>query len=124
MTPDTPDELINGGDCPLHYHQSDRTPRQDTLHGLQLVTKVRSVSTSQPITSNDDIIVATADCTLTLPVAKGGREFIVKKYYAGGAGVVVARTGTDSIDGAASVTLTVTNAATQFKSYGIGYITI
>lgn len=118
-----PIELTDGGDCQLHYHQLDRTPRQDTVHGLQMVTRVREVSTDQTLTSNDDIMLCSATCTLTLPPAYGGREFEVIKNFSGGQ-VTVSLTSPDTIFGNSSILLYNKGTALHFKAISNGYVII
>lgn len=119
-----PDTLVNGGDCPLHYHQLDRIPRQDFLHGLQGITRVKTTAVDVTVGASIDIVIATADCTVTFPIARGGRECRVKKYYAAGAGVVVTPTGTDTVEGAATYTLTGTGTVKLFKAVGTDWVII
>jgi len=116
------DDLVNGGDCHLHYHQSDRTPRQDTIHGLQLVTRTRVVSTSQSILRDDDIVEVSALATVTLPIANNGREFQIVMTGAGN--VTVQLSGTDLIYGNTSVLMNVQGMSLRFKAITGGWILI
>jgi len=122
-TVEIPDTLVNGGDCDLHYHQADRVPRQDTVHGLSFVTRVRDVNSSQTLTNNDDIVQCTTTCEITLPTAKGGREYEVVKAFDGGL-VTVIPTFPDTVLSSDAVLIYNRGTAIRFKSVTGGYIAI
>ena len=119
---ETPTELTNGGDCHLHYHQSDRVPRQDTIRGLQFVTRVVSVATAYTIMETDDIVEVSVVATVTLPLAKNGREYQV--VMTGVGNVTVNLSGTDLIYGNTSVLLNVQGMSLRFKAITGGWILI
>ena len=118
-----PATLVNAGDCDLHYHQSDRVPRQDTVHGLSLVTRTREVDSNQTLTTTDDIVLCTAQCEITLPPARGGREYEVVKAFDGGI-VTVIPTYPDSVLFNDAVLIYNQGTAIRFKSIDGGYIAI
>ena len=121
---EVPDALVNGGDCILHYHQLDRVPRQDTLHGLQLVTRVRTVSTSQTLLTSDDIVmVDTGGINVKLLRAINGREFEVV-MTADVAPFTISFSGTDTLYGKTSVMVEVQGTALRFKAITGGWILI
>lgn len=104
---------INSGDW------SDPTPiRNLRLAGLR--TAVVTKSANYTATANDQVILV--DCTggavtITLPAiatANRGKEYRIKKIDASGNAVTVARSGSDTIDGATSSSLT---AQYQSKDY-------
>ena len=119
-----PDTLLNGGDCHLHYHQFDRTPRQDTLHGLQAVTRVtEGVTTDLTLSDSDDIVICDSPCTITLPLARGGREFEVVKNFDGNQ-LIILPTLPDTLLGKCAVLVYNKGTALHFKSTSGGYILI
>lgn len=121
VTDTVPQTLINGSDCPLHWHSIDRTPTHDTLTVLQgLVNTVSVVTTTYLVRSSDDYIIDTVGSTITLPQAKNGRELVVIKVTAAGSTVINPVSG-DLLSGATSLTKTVQWTVVKLKaipSYG------
>ncbi len=125
-----PSSLVGGMDCSLHYHSSDRVPTHDTLKRLQQLKNVISVSSHYTALKKDDIILVdttSSGITVTLPLASNGIEFTIIRI-AGANSVTVARSGSDTINGAASVNITSTNAPQTFKAMPpdvvVGYIRV
>lgn len=119
-----PITLLNGGDCHLHYHQFDRTPRQDTLHGIQTVTRVQEgVNSNITLSDTDDIVICTYPCTITLPLSKGGREFEVVKNFEGDQ-IIILPTHPDTLLGKYAILVYNKGTALHFKSISGGYILI
>ena len=117
-----PIELVGGGDCQLHYHRSDRTARQDFLHGLQTVTRERTVAAGETIQDSDDVVLCATGGTRTLPTARNGREYEI--VMTGTSNVTVALSGTDTIYGATTVSMTAQGMALHFKAITGGWIII
>ena len=122
MIDDIPPSLLDGSDCPLHYHSSDRTPRQDFLHGLQLVTRIREIAVDYTLDDNDDIVVVTAGGDMTLPLSRGGREYEV--VAGDSTAFYVYFTGTDTLYGNTDVYVAVQGTALHFKAISGGWILI
>lgn len=116
--------LTNQGDCPLHYHVTDRTPTHDTVSGIQASTnQVTPTGSTYAVTDKDDHILCYQTMTVTLPRSRGGREYEVT--FLGTSGMVtVVPTGTDTILGYASVYLSVYGTSLRFKSIAGGWIII
>src|SRR6185312_12971588 len=131
--------LTGGTDTSLHFHSADRarsnhtgTQSLSTVSGLITANGGISGTLSQtPITANytalttDQVILADAtagNITVTLPAAstEGNRELFVKKVDSSANTVRVAAAGTDTIDGAASVTLSSQYAWIDIISDGTG----
>lgn len=105
MLPQQEALLINGGDCPLHYHSIDRVVNHDTLNALESITNQRVITAAfYTATEDDDIIICTNTCTVTLPIAKNGKRFTVIKTFAGSS-VIINCAGADTINGAATDTI-------------------
>ena len=107
MTPQQEALLTNGSDCPLHYHTSDRVVTHDTLNALEGIASQHVITTATyTATAADDIIICPIACTITLPVAKNGKRFIIIKTFAASS-VIINCAGTDTINGSATNTITV-----------------
>lgn len=127
----TPDEigqlrqLIAGGDSRAHYHSSDRNPSHDTVTMLETQKNSRIVIASGNINYTDDYLFV--DTTggaviLTLPLAKGGNKFTVVRI-AGANNVTISRTAPDTVNGAASITISASYSPVSLKSVkGTGYL--
>jgi hypothetical protein len=115
-------QLLEGGECYLHYHPEDRVPTHDTLNRLQNLANEVTISASYTATYNDDHIICSAACTVTLPPARAGKEIEVTQTFVGT--VTVLPTGTETLVGATSVTMNVQWMSLRFKSVTGGYILI
>ena len=114
--------LKGGSDCQEHYHNSDRFPSRDTLLWLQSIEKITRVSVNYAVVSNDDIVVADAAITVTLPVASGGRRYTICMTASGSTTVVPS--GTDTIGGDASLTLLNRNSKVTVKAVSGGWVVV
>jgi hypothetical protein len=114
--------LVSGGDCLSHWHSTDRQPTQDFLHGLQSSTKTRTVSTAYNIRPDDDVVLVSGLTTVVLPTAKNGQEYTVVRV--GTSAVTVSRSGSDTINGGTSLTLSTQWAARTFKAVSGGWVII
>lgn len=115
-------ELTNGGDCFAHYHSSDRVRTHDDVLRLQELLYEHSVSGTYAVTEQDDILLCATGGTLTLPLAKTGREFIV--VMTGTTNVTVSLTGSDLLYGASSILLNAQGMALHFKAVAGGWVLI
>lgn len=112
-------ELISGGDTRLHYHLEDRV----TNAQLQELARVTNVSTATySVGQFDDFVNVSVACTVTLPVAKNGREIQVTRT--GDFDVTVTPSGTDTICGDVAVILNVKWTSLNFKAVSGGWIII
>lgn len=124
ITPQQEALMLNGADCPLHYHSIDRVPTHDTLNQLEEVAHLESVSNSTYVaTYDDDYINVNATSIVTMPPAKAGKEIEVIKTFAGGT-VTIIPTGANTIQGTTSVVATVQWTALRFKAMSDGWIII
>ena len=116
--------MLNGADCPLHFHSQDRVPTHDTLSALQGVAK-QTIPTGEDYTatSQDDYILCAGSCTVTLPPARNGQEYEIVKTFAGGV-VTILPSGTDTIIGTTSVLVYVQWTALRFKAISGGWAII
>lgn len=85
--------------------KSNRLPRE----GLNNVFRHRSITSNYTVRAEDAIINAdstagTVTITLT-PSTIAGQTLFIKKIDSSGNNVVISRTGTDTIEGATSITL-------------------
>lgn len=115
-------ELTNGGDCFSHWHSSDRIVDHDDIMRSQELLYQHSVSGTYSVTDQDDILLCATGATLTLPLAKTGREFIV--VMTGTTNVTVNFTGTDLIYGESSVLIEQQGTALHFKATTGGWILV
>lgn len=115
-------ELTNGGDCFAHYHSSDRVRTHDDVLRLQELLYEHAVSGTYVVTEQDDILLCATGGTLTLPLAKTGREFEV--VMTGTTNVTVLFTGTDLLYGESSVLIEQQGTALHFKAVTGGWILI
>jgi len=120
-------ELIGGGDTRLHFHLEDRTPTHLTLEQMQSVTNVGTQTGNYTATPQDDIILvdtSAGNVTVTLPLAKGGKEFEPVKAEAANV-LYVVPTAPDTILGSATgVIIRNQYDALRLKSVTGGYIAL
>ena len=122
LTQDDLGTLVGGGDCLEHYHRSDRFPPRDSRLWQDSLESVVYVDSSYSITSTDDIVISTAagGVTITLPEAVGGRRITITRI---GAGIVtVTASGTDTVNGAASIALNTTYLPARLKAVVGGWM--
>lgn len=114
--------LKGGGDCPDHFHRSDRFPTRDSLLWMQSLKSVRTISANYTATKDDDIVVVdTAGVTLTLPPSRNGREYTVSSIGLGTA--TVTPDGSETINGSASYALGTTSVV-RLKAVSGGWVHI
>ena len=122
MNPQQEQQLLEGGECYLHYHPEDRVPTHDTLNRLQNIANEVIISGNYVATYNDDHIICDSACTVTLPPTRAGKELEVTQTFVGT--VTVLPTGTETLVGATSVLMNVQWMSLRFKSVTGGYILI
>lgn len=111
----TPDELLEA-----------TAINHDTIDKIQAQTGVKNVYSNYPVSYHDDVLLcdtSAANVTVTLPLARGGKEFIVVKNKAANV-LTVLCSGADTIFGAASLSMVLLGDHTRLKSIPGGYITI
>lgn len=124
MLPSQEALMLNGADCPLHYHSQDRIPTHDTLNALEAIAKQQVVTgNSYSATEEDDFVLVSQYCVVTLPVAKNGKEIEVVKTFPGSY-IKILPTGTDTIIGDTSVIVYDQWTALRFKAITGGWIII
>lgn len=119
-------QLTGGGDCNLHSHSADRLVTSETINQYEAQKKVRFISADDDALYTDNIIVAdttAGDITISLPAAKGGKEFIFVKAAAGN-DLVAECSGTDTIFGSTSTTVVTLGASIRLKAITGGWITL
>jgi hypothetical protein len=107
-------ELTGCGDTMLHYHLADRA----TNAQLQSTVRQTTVTVSRALTESDDILLVdttAGSVTLTLPLAKGGKEYSAVKVVAANS-MLLACSGTDTICGDTSLTATVCWTSIHIKA--------
>ena len=80
LSPEQEEQLVQYGDCPLHFHSSDRRPSQDFIHDSQRILRQDTVTADTTLTERQDHILV--GVTITLPRCFGGREFEITKIVA------------------------------------------
>lgn len=116
-------ELTSGTDTTLHHHLADRV----TQEKLQNDERIAWPTAAYAASYNDDYIFA--DTTggafaVTLPLARNGRIITVVRV-AGANTLTVARTGTNTLNGATSLSVTSSYAPRRLKAIvGVGYIEV
>jgi hypothetical protein len=115
-------KLLTGTEAAFALYQYDGTQ----WVAQHLLFNVAQVATTYPITATDDFVFADATLggfTVTLPTAVGitGRGYSVKKADTSVNIVTVATTGGQTIDGSASVTITVPETSLLFISNGANW---
>jgi hypothetical protein len=117
--------LVSGGDCFSHWHSTDRVVDHGTLQQLQQLVRETTVDTSPyTITPGDDMLLVdttTGSVTANLPLAKNGRELYFVKLVAGNT-MTIQPAGTDTINGAASLAITIRWTAIHLKAIAGGWI--
>ena len=113
--------LVSGGDCFSHWHSTDRVVDHGTLQQLQQLVRETNVTTSPyAVTDSDDILLCGIAATVTLPLAKNGRE--IEVIQTGTSNVTVNLAGADTIYGSTSVLLNVQGMALRFKAITGGWV--
>lgn len=112
-------ELTGGGDTRLHYHLEDRVTNAQLAESM----RVTSVSGDYTVRNGDDIIKATATCTITLPRIIAQREIQIIHYFTGG-NVTVVPSGTDTIMGDNSMVMTQKYSSAHLKGLNGDWVLI
>ena len=115
-------ELINGGDTRLHYHLEDRA----TNAGLQQAATRKTITGDTTLTYKDDFALvdtSSASITISLPLARDGREIEVVKLSPVNS-VFVVPTAPNTVLGATGVIISGQYDAIRFKSVDGGWIAI
>ena len=127
MTPEQEASLTQGGDCFSHYHSEDRIPTQDFLHGLQMVARVVQKSANFTASLRDDYTLVTTTSgiiTVTLPKANSNRVLVFVRV-AGANKFTLVRSGTDTINGAATLDVTTSYSPVRLLALkGVGYVQV
>lgn len=124
MDDDTLEELTGGGKCHKHYHETILT--HDDLEKIQTLDKIVNITANYAALYEDDIIVADSTAgsvTVTLPLAKGQRQYIVSKAVATN-NVVVNFSGGQNCFGQTSITLVALGAVARFRAHNNGWILV
>lgn len=120
-------ELTGGGDCFSHWHSNDRVLDHGSLQQLQQTVRETSVSTTPyAVTDSDDILLvdtAGSSITVNLPRARNGRELYLIKLVAANT-MTLQPSGTDTINGAASVAVTIQWTSIKIKAISTGWIVL
>jgi hypothetical protein len=87
------------------------------------VEPLLSTATNLTLTSAHHTVLVTADATITLPAAAShsGRVYVIKKTYLAGTGVIIDGNAAETIDCAATVTLTVQYSSRTIQSDGTNW---
>lgn len=104
--------------------QEDKFPARDSRVWQDSQEKVRNISADYTVTADDDFMLVdttSADVNITLPDAISHRKFTVIKV-AGANSVIVSPVGTDTVNGAADLTISDSYYPVQFKGIEGGYI--
>ena len=100
---------------------------QDQLHQLDEVERVRRVSSSQNLTYDDDIILldsTSGTLSIAIPLARGGKRLTLIRT-SGANNVTLSRSGTDTINGATSLTISSNYSPVRLKALqGTGWVTV
>jgi len=106
--------------------QEDKFPSRDSRVWQDSQETIRYVTASTTVSPDDDYILVDSTggiVTVTLPDATTHRKITVIKT-AGGSNVVIAPVGTDTINGAATYTITSSYTPMRLKGVTGGYIGI
>lgn len=115
------DTLKGGGDCLLHYHNTDKFPSRDSMLWFQDLERVKNIAANYTLTSDDDIIkVTTTPVTITLPRSRGGKRYTVLNIASGV--VTITPNGTETISGAANITIVGVRSVSVLKAVTGGWI--
>lgn len=101
---------------------SSKQPTRSDLQWLNQSKRVVTVASGPyAVLPSDDILLVTNTLTITLPPATRGREIYVNKNYAGGT-VTINPSGSDTVAGGASYSLTANYTTAHLKAVTGGYI--
>jgi hypothetical protein len=118
-------DLVGGGLCFSHSHVESVPITHDTVVNYQRLKVQRSASSVTSLTVNDDLLLvdtAGGSVSVTLPVSgASGKEFIVFKTNAANT-LTILRSGSDLINGAASLPLTTSYSSLWLKAVAGGWV--
>ena len=119
--------LLLGGDTTLHHHEFDRNLNHDSSTMIEFSRKTNKITANYTVSYKDDYLFVdtTAGAViLTLPVAKGGNKYTIVRI-AGANNITVQRSSTDTVNGAASITISASYSPVSLKAVkGTGYIQV
>ena len=117
--------LIGGGEVTSHTHP--HTVTNDQRQRMQQLEKVEFISSNYLATRDSDYIFVDSTSgviTVTLPEARGGQHVVISRV-AGANNVNVIPSGTDTINGAASLVISTTGSPARLKAIvALGYLNI
>lgn len=118
--------LTEGGACDLHFHPNDRVVQHEQLDQIQALKTIRSISANYVATAKDDILVidtTSGNVSVTLPLAKGFKEFTIVKSV--GVNVLtILFSGGQLMFSQSSIVLTTLSDVRTLKAISGGYIRI
>jgi hypothetical protein len=120
-------QLTAQGTCYLHMHPAPALD-QSSLVTLERAAEPAVVSTSRALTMSDEVILSDPSggtITLTLPLSSnvGFKEYRISQVTTGT--TVIARTGTDTITGATSISITTRWDSRRLKATAAhGWVTL
>lgn len=127
MTPDQELELTGGGDCQLHFHQSDRSATHDLMMGLQSTAKVLSKSSGYTANLETDFHLldsTSGPLAIQLPKARGSRVITFVRT-AGAGNITLSRSGTDTINGGTTLVISASYSPIRLLAVdNVGYIQV
>lgn len=110
-----------------HYHHSDRFPGRDSRLWQNSQEIIASISSDSALTFNEDYVLVNTTSTvvnLDLPPARNGHKFTIIRI-SGANNIVVTPSGSETIDGASSKTISSSYSPVRLKAVtGVGYISV
>lgn len=118
-------QLTGGGDTLLHYHLADRATNAGLQSDARVVSPPSGATTYAIPTDADFVLVdlTASNVTVTLPLARNGREIEVV-YNAGAKVLTILPTTGDTIMGEPNAVVTVVGTALRFKAVSSNWIVI
>ena len=119
--------LTSGGDCPLHYHNYDKSITHDQVLQLQDSEKERVITSSEGISYEDDFLfvdTTSGPVTVSLPIARGGKSYTFSRI-AGASNITLSPLSPDTINGSASLVISSSFSPVRIKSMkGMGWLQV
>jgi len=117
-------ELVSLGNCQAHWHASDRAMTHERI--LEMYSNMNTVtkSAAYTVTERDDYILVDQTCTITLPLAKNTKREVEIILIATGKTLTIAPTGTDTVQGTASIVIVAKWSAARLKAISGGWILV
>lgn len=127
LSPHDESALTSGQDNTLHSHSFDRQITHASLEQMQAIEKVFGPTADYTATYQDDILPVDstlAPVNITLPFSKAQRELIVVRVKGANTVTITAAVG-DTVNGAASISITTSYAPRRIKSLpGLGWVEV